>query len=103
MSSCPTRYLRNSRPEGRAVDIRAKLLQGEYTAKARKADHTYGNAQKRTNWKNGAETLELWKSSWTSGRLVGEISEDFKSLMEVMGDKKMEELEAQSGRESRKS
>ena len=33
----------------------------------------------------------------------GEISEDFKSLMEVMGDKKKEDLEAETGVEGRKS
>ena len=43
VSSCNTRYPRNPRPEGRAVDRRANLLQGEYTAKARKADKNYGN------------------------------------------------------------
>ena len=43
VSSCPTRYPRNPRPEGRAVDNQAKLLQGEYDAKAKKADRRYGN------------------------------------------------------------
>ena len=33
----------------------------------------------------------------------GEISEDFKQLLQVMADKKMEELEAQTGGGSRKS
>ena len=33
----------------------------------------------------------------------GEISEDFKSLMEVMGEKKKEELDAETGVEGRKS
>ena len=33
----------------------------------------------------------------------GEISEDFKSLMEAVGDKKMEELEAKTGGEGKRS
>jgi hypothetical protein len=36
VSSCPTRYPRNPRPEGRAVDRRANLLQGVYTVKSEK-------------------------------------------------------------------
>ena len=36
VSSCITRYPRNPKPEGRAVDIRSKLLQGEYVAWQRK-------------------------------------------------------------------
>ena len=34
ISSCKTRYPRNPRPEGRAVDRRSDLLQGEYLKKA---------------------------------------------------------------------
>ena len=44
VSSYRTRYPRNPRAEGKAVDRRAALLQGEYILKARKVDQIYGGA-----------------------------------------------------------
>ena len=103
ISSCPTRYPRNPKPEGRAVDRRANLLQGEYTAKARKADRKYGNT---TEGQIGRMEQKLLSFGRVRGLVVGawgEISEDFKCLMDVMGEKKIEEFEAQTGRHVRKS
>ena len=75
------------------------MLQGEYTAKAMKADRQYGNTIE--------EQLEqiLLSFGRVCGLAVGawgEISEDFNCLMDVMGEKKVEELEAQTGRDFRK-
>ena len=103
ISSCPTRYLRNPRPEGRAVDRRANLLQGEYTAKARKADRLYGNTAEGQVGKMEHKLLSYGRVRGLVVGAWGEISEDFKSLMEVMGDKKKEDLEAETGVEGRKS
>ena len=64
--SCTTRYPRSTRPKGRAVDRRANLLQGEYTAKARKADKKYGNTPEGQIGK-----MEFWESSRFSGRRLG--------------------------------
>ena len=103
VSSCPTRYPRNPRPEKRAVDRRADLLQGEYTAKARKADRKYGNTEEG---QIGRMEQKLMSYGIVRGLVVGawgEISEDFKSLMEVMAERKREDLEAQIGFENRKS
>ena len=103
VSSCNTRYPRNPRPEGRAVDRRANLLQGEYTAKARKADKKYGNTPEGQIGRMEQKLLRFGKVRGLVVGAWGEISEDFKSLMEVMGEKKREELEAQTGMENRKS
>ena len=103
VSSCPTRYPRNPRPEGRAVDRRANLLQGEYTAKARKADRLYGNTAVGQVGKMEHKLLSYGRVRVLVVGAWGEISEDFKSLMEVMGDKKTEDLEAETGVEGRKS
>ena len=88
ISSCPTRYLRNPRPEGRAVDRRANLLQGEYTAKARKADRLYGNTAEGQVGKMEHKLLSYGRVRGLVVGAWGEISEDFKSLMEVMGEKR---------------
>ena len=103
VSSCSTRYPRNPRPEGRAVDNRSKLLQGEYELKARKADRKFGNTQVG---EVGRMEQKLLNFGRVHGLVAGawvEISEDFKMLMQVITDKKKEELEAQTGVENRKS
>ena len=103
VSSCPTRYIRNPRPEGRAVDRRANLLQGEYTAKARKADRRYGNTPEGQVGRMEQKLLSYGRVRGLVVRAWSEILEDFKSLMEVMGEKKKEELEAETGVEGRQS
>ena len=103
VSSCPTRYPRNPRPEGRAVDNRGKLLQGEYQAKAKKADRKYGNNPIGNIGKMEQKLLTFGR---VRGLVVGgwgELSEDFKMLMQVMVDRKKQELEAQTGIENRRS
>ena len=103
VSSCATRYPRNPMPQGRAVDRRAKLLQGEYVAKARRADTKYGNTPVG---QVGRMEQKLMNYGKVCGLVVGgwgEISEDFKELMQVMADNKLQELEAQTGGENRKS
>ena len=103
VSSCPTRYPRNPRPEGRAVDNRGKLLQGEYEAKARKADRRFGNTPLG---ELGRMENKLLNFGRVRGLVVGgwgELSEDFKMLMQVMADRKKQELEAQTGLENRRS
>ena len=103
VSSCVTRYPRNPMPQGRAVERRSKLLQGEYTAKARRADQKYGNTP-------AGEVRRMEQKLLNYGRVRGlvvggwgKISEDFKELLQVMADRKLEELEAQTGGENRKS
>ena len=65
----------------------------------------YIKVWRHTGWrggKNGAETSQLWSSSWFGGWSLGKkITEDFKMLMQVIADKKKEELEAQTGAENR--
>ena len=54
----------------------------------------------------GRMEQKLWSFGTVRGLVVGawgEISEDFKCLMDVMGEKKIEELEAQTARDVRKS
>ena len=103
VSTCPTRYPREPRPEGRAVDNRAKLLQGEYQAKARKADRRYGNTPIGTV---GCMEQKLLNFGAVKGLVVGgwgELSEDFKMLLQVIADRKKQELEAQTGGDNRRS
>ena len=97
VSSCPTRYPRELRSEGRAVDNRAKLLQGEYQANARKADRRYGNTPIGAV---GHMEQKLLNFEAVKGLMVGgwgELSKDFKMLSQVIADRKKQELEAQTG------
>ena len=85
------------------MDNRGKLLQGEYQAKAKKADRKYGNTP---DGELGKMEQKLLTFGRVRGLVVGgwaELSEDFKMLMQVMVDKKKQELEAQTGMENRKS
>jgi hypothetical protein len=103
VSSCPTRYPRNPRPEGRAVDNRSKLLQAEYELKARKADQKFGGAQVGEVGRMEQKLLNFGRVHGLVVGAWGEISEDFKMLMQVIADKKKEELEAQTGVEDRRT
>ena len=103
VSSCPTRYPRNPRPEGRAVDNRSKLLQGEHELKARKADQKFGGAQVGEVGRMEQKLLNFGRVHGLVVGAWGEISEDFKMLMQVIADKKKEELEAQTGVEDRRT
>ena len=91
VSSCLTRYTRNPRPEGRAEENRAKLLQGEYQLKARKADQKYGNAQVKEVGRMEQKLFNYGRVHGLVAEARGEISEDFKMLMQVIADKKKEE------------
>ena len=102
-SSCATRYPRNPKPEDRAVDRRSNLLQGEYAAKARRAERNYGNTAPGQVGRMEQKLLNFGRIRGLVVGAWGEISEDFKQLLQVMADKKMEELEAQTGGGSRKS
>ena len=103
ISSCPTRYLRNPRPEARAVDRRSNLLQNEYLKKARKADRNYGGTPEGEIGRMEQKLLSYGRVRGLVVGAWGEINEDFKMLLQVMADKKQEELEAQTGGEFRKS
>jgi hypothetical protein len=103
VSSCPTRYPRNPRPEGRAVDNRSKLLQGEYQLKARKADQNFGGTQVGEIGRMEHKLLNYGRVHGLVVGAWGEISEDFKMLMQVISDKKKEELEAQTGVDNRRT
>jgi hypothetical protein len=103
VSSCTTRYPRNPRPEGRAVDIRAKLLQGEYETKAKKADRMFGNTPMGEIGRMQQKLLNFGRVRGLVVRGWGELSEDFKFLLQVMADKIKQELEAQTGVEHRQS
>ena len=103
VSSCPTRYPRNPRPQGRAVDNRAKLLQGEYQLKARKADQKFGDAQVGEVGRMEQKLLNYGRVHGLVAGAWGEISEDFKMLLQVIADRKKEELEAQTGVENRRT
>ena len=74
-----------------------------YRAKARKAEKKYGNTPEGQIGRMEQKLLSFGKVRGLVVGAWGEISEDFKSLMEVMGEKKREELEAQTGMENRKS
>ena len=103
VSSCPTRYPRNPRPQGRAVDNRSKLLQREYELKARKADQKFGGTQVGEVGRMEQKLLNFGRVHGLVAGAFGEISEDFKMLMQVITDKKKEELEAQTGVENRRT
>ena len=103
VSSCVTRYPRNPRPEGRAVDNRSKLLQGEYVAKAKKADRKFGNTAIGEVGRMEQKLLNFQRVRGLVVGAFGEISEDFKLLMDVMSNQKKQELEAQTGIENRRS
>ena len=103
VSSCLTRYPRNPRPEGRAVDNRSKLLQGEYVAKAKKADRKFGNTPIGEVGRMEQKLLNFQRVRGLVVGAFGEISEDFKLLMDVMSNQKKQELEAQTGVENRRS
>ena len=103
LSSCITRYPRNPRPEGRSVDNRLNLLQGEYVGKAKKSDRKYGNTPIGVLGRMEQKLLNFQRVRGLVVGAWGEISEDFKKLMEVMSDRKKQELEAQTGAENRKS
>ena len=98
VSSCVTRYPRNPKPENRAVDRRSNLLQGEYAAKARRADQNYGNSAAGQIGRLEQKLLNFGRIRGLVVGAWGEISEDFMQLLQVMADKKREELEAQTGR-----
>ena len=85
------------------MDNRGKLLQGEYRAKAKKADRKYGNT---IDGELGKMEQKLLTFERVRGLVVGgwaELSVNFKMLMQVMVEKKKQELEAQTGMENRKS
>ena len=103
VSSCSTRYPRNPKPEGRAVDNRSKLLQGEYELKARRADQKYGDTQVGEVGRMEQKLLNFGRVHGLVAGAWGEISEDFKMLMQVIADKKQEELEAQTGIDNRRT
>jgi hypothetical protein len=101
VSSCPTRYPRNPRPQGRAVENRARLLQGEYQLKARKADQKFGGTQVGEVGRMEQKLLNFGRVHGLVAGAFGEISDDLKMLMQIITDKKKEELEAQTGVENR--
>ena len=80
ISSCPTRYRRNPRPEGRAVDRRAQLLQEEYARKARKADHNFGGTPEGEVGRMEQKLLNFGRVRGLVVGAWGEINEDFKCI-----------------------
>ena len=77
------------------MDNRAKLIQGEYEDKAKKAYRRFGNTPAMQLF-NFGKFRGLFVGGW------GELSEDFKLLLQVAADKKKQELvEAQTGVEHR--
>ena len=97
ISSCPTRYGRNPKPNARAVDRRADLLQNEYAKKARKADTKYGGTPEGETGRMERKLLNFGRVRGLVIGAWGEISEDLKNLMQIMADKKQEEIQAQTG------
>ena len=103
ISSCKTRYPRNPRPEGRAVDRRSDLLQGEYEKKARTTDQRYGGAIEGEIGRCEAKLLSYGR---VRGLVVGgwgELNEDFKQLLEAISQSRHKLLENQAGSMTRKS
>ena len=103
ISSCKTRY--PIQPEGRAADRRANLLPGEYTAKARNADRKYGGS---AEGEKGRMERKLESFGRVRGLVVGawgEISEDFKELLQTMAVSRKEVIETglMGGRRGRSS
>ena len=78
-----------------------KFTQGEYEAKAKKADRRFGNTP---IGEVGRLQQKLLNFGRVRGLVVGgwgELSDDFKFLLQVMAEKKKQELEAQTGVEHR--
>ena len=103
ISSCKTRYPRNPRPEGRAVDRRSDLLQGEYIKKARTTDQRYGGAVEGEVGRCEAKLLSYGR---VRGLVVGgwgELNTDFKELVEAIAQSRHKLLENQAGGRTRKS
>ena len=97
VSSCRTRYKRNPKPEGRAVDRRAELLHAEYTTKARNTDQKFGGV--RAGDIGGVER-KLLSFPRVKGLVVGafgELSEEYQELLKIMADSRMQQQEHQPG------
>ena len=85
------------------MDNRSKLLLGEYQLKARKADQKFGGTHVGEVGRMEQKLLNFGRVHGLVAGAWGEISEDFKMLMQVITDKKKEELEAQTGVENRRT
>ena len=97
ISSCRTRYPRNPQPEGRAVDRRADLLQGEYLAKARKVDQKYGGTEVG---QIGGVERKLLSFPNVRGLVIGawgEINNDFQELLQIISESRLRQLSHQPG------
>ena len=73
VSSCLTRYPRNPRPKGRAVDNRSKLLKGAYVVKAKKADRKFGNTLIGEVGRMEQKLLNFQRVCWLVVEAFGEI------------------------------
>ena len=97
LSSCRTRYPRNPRPEARAVDRRAELLQGEYVKKARTVDQKYGGADVG---ETGGVERKLLSFPRVRGLILGawgEINDEFQELLQHISQSRLRQMEHQPG------
>ena len=97
LNCCPTRYSPGDRD--RAVNKRAKLLQGEYRKKARDTDRKYGDTVEGTI---GPVERKLQQYGDIQGLVVGafgEGSEDLHTLVQTMAESKVNAMGLARGRE----
>ena len=97
INCCPTRY---SPGEGdKAVDKRAKLLQGEYRKKARDADRKFGGTAEGTIGPVETKLLQYGELQGLVVGAFGEGSEDLHSLVQIIAESKVNSMGLARGRE----
>ena len=99
LNCCPSRYSLGER--GKAVDKRARLLQGEYRRKARNADRVYGGHPDKTQ--AGPVERKLLHYGDLFGLVVGafgEASEDMHTLIQHLAVSRTRVLGLRQGREN---
>ena len=97
LNCCPTRYSPGARDK--AVDKRARLLQGEYRKKAKDTDRKYGGTEEGVI---GPVENKLRQFGEIQGLVVGafgEGSEDLHSLVQTIAESKVTAMGLSRGRQ----
>ena len=100
INCCQTRYSTGDRVK--AVDKRARLLQGEYKKKAKDVDRLYGGTKERTKEGTGPVENKLSQYGDLQGLVVGafgEGSEDLHGLVQLLAESKVKAMGLSRGRE----
>ena len=99
LNCCPSRYSLSDK--GKAVDKRARLLQGEYKRKARNADQVYGGHNDPDH--AGPVERKLLQFGEVFGLVVGafgEASEDLHLLIQHLAESRIRTMRLKKGHEA---